>query len=143
MGLTNYWQRPAIIPSDRFSRILTDVQLLLPHMGVALAGVEGIGKPVVTAEMIGMNGQTPNAVEPFVLRQAEIDLRGDGVVRQYCKTEGLPYDLAVKAVLIVLRQHIGDDYKISSDQSEHGWDAARAVTQRVLRYGSQFQIDLD
>jgi hypothetical protein len=120
---------------------VSDVKRLLPTLDVRLAGDEGKGEPVLVDDAIVFNGEGAARCEPFALLRVEHDRRGRGVVSGFCKTEGLPYDLGVKAVLVVLKHHLRDEIKVSSDQRERGWAEARAAVQAALGYGEDFELD--
>lgn len=129
MGYTIYWQRPAQLPADPFAAAVEDFRQMLPLLGVPLAGPHGKGSPVIDSHRIAFNGRLPQCFESFDFRREEIDQRGDGIVRSFCKTNRLPYDLAVKTALLILRCRLGDQLVVSSDGGEEEWDEARRIAQ--------------
>lgn len=129
MGYTIYWQRPTQLPADRFAAAVEDFRQMLPQLNVPLAGPHGKGSPVLDPQQITFNGPSPQCCESFDFRREEDDRRGDGIVRSFCKTQRLPYDLAVKAALLILRNHLGDQLVVSSDGGEEEWDEARRIVE--------------
>lgn len=143
MGLTHYWLRPTELPPDKFASAVQDIHRLLPTLNVPLAGFEGTGEPILTDDTLMFNGAGGAACEPFEVHAVEFDRHGRPEKRAYCKTEGLPYDRAVKAALIVLKHHLGDDLTVTSDQPDDAWGDAGQVVQRALGFGSGFRLDQD
>lgn len=65
----------------------------------------------------------------------------DGLFFNFCKTAFKPYDLAVTAALVVLKKHLGDSIRISSDGEDCHWFDAKMVCQQELGYGMDFNLD--
>lgn len=63
-----------------------------------------------------------------------------GLLFDCCKTAYKPYDLAVTAALIILKHHMGDAIKVSSDGENKDWRDAAMVCQLVLGYGANFKL---
>lgn len=60
MGYTHYWRRAPVLDEERFARIVRDCRRVLPVLaafGVALAGPLGDGMPVMTEELLAVNGR--------------------------------------------------------------------------------------
>src|SRR4051812_32399048 len=114
MGLTHSWLRPTELPADAFAAAVKDIQLALKRANIPLAGFEGSGKPVFREDAVVFNGVQGAACEPFEIHQVEFDRRGRPEVFSFCKTQGLPYDLAVKAALIVFKSHLGETIQVMS-----------------------------
>ncbi len=141
MGLTHSWTRPTELPVDKFATAIRDVRRVLAHIDVPLAGFEGGGKPIFTDDAIVFNGVGGAGCEPFEIHQTEFDRRGRPAKFSFCKTEGLPYDLAVKAALIVLKARLGEVIRILSDEPDESWTCARQLVKQQVGCGSDFKLD--
>jgi len=58
----------------------------------------------------------------------------------FCKTSRKPYDLMVKAVLIVCKHYLKDDIDISSDGDGEDWIEAAKFVQSILGYVSEYVV---
>lgn len=91
--------------------------------------------PIVGTERITFNGLAPLAHETFEIRRAPTSLRK----WQFCKTNGLPYDEVVTAMLIVFKLHLGDSIRLRSDggwQTE--WDPGRSLVVECLGINTDY-----
>lgn len=139
MSVTHYWYRPTELPADLFAAAVADCRVCLAATAIPLGGFEGKGDPVFNDEHIVVNGVAGVDAEPFEIRRIEFDRRGRAEVFSYCKTEGLPYDICVRAALIILKNHLGDLIKVSSDKPD--WRDAIALVQQHMRYGATFSLE--
>lgn len=141
MGLTHYWQRPTELPAKEFAKAVADVRKVVEASGVALAGFDGTGQPRFGDDGFVFNGVGGAAVEPFEVRQIEFDRRGRNVVSCYCKTMGAPYDLCVRAALIVLRHHLGTGFSVTSDdRAEVNWAVALEHVRSAVSRDVEFAL---
>lgn len=140
MGLTHHWHRPTELPTEHFRAAVQDFRKLIVGGSTSLAGFDGSGEPILDEERIVFNGKGPTACEPFEISAVEFDRRGRPDFFGHCKTEHQPYDLYVKAALIVLSHHLNDSFRVSSDADNSDWDDARSLVQSHLGYGSAFQL---
>lgn len=62
---------------------------------------------------------------------------------QFCKTAQKPYDIAVAICLIIIKQRLKNNIKVSSDGDNCDWIDAKMICQRVLDYGTEYQINAD
>lgn len=141
MGLTHFWYRRTELPAELFDAASRDIRHVLQHSGVAIAGFEGTGEPILTSDTVVFNGQAGAACEPFEIHQTEFDRRGRDEVFGFCKTNGLPYDLAVKVSLVVLKHHFGKRFRVMSNDRDAAWSGARELVRAFLKYGDEFQLD--
>lgn len=109
-------------------------------MGISLAGADGNGQPVFTGKEVVFNGVAGTNCEPFIFRRIQPPRPGRNIVFEYCKTEHLPYDLAVQCCLIVFKHHLGDIIKITSDGTGDDWVNAKEVCNDILAYGNDFKL---
>lgn len=63
----------------------------------------------------------------------------DGLLFECCKTAYRPYDLALTAVLIILK-HYDNRVRVSSDGEEKDWIDAKFLCNNLLGYGMDFEI---
>ena len=141
MGWTHYWQRKITLPADRFMKALEDFRIMLAKTDIKLAGADGLGEPVLSEKEIIFNGIAGQNCEPFVIKSFELSRRSPARTFSYCKTEKLPYDICVQLVLIIMKQHFGDEIAISSDGSEDDWKQAKELCQKILKYGIEFKLE--
>jgi len=141
MGLTHHWRRPTELPGEAFRAAAGDVRQLLAGDETELAGFDGTGDPILSGERIVFNGTRPRACEPFEMAVVEFDRRGRPEVSGFCKTGHLPYDLYVRAVLIVLAHHLPEDLEVTSDEAGEQWQPARDLVRERLGYGGDFSLD--
>ena len=121
MGYTRYWRSrdtriDPITGSDKFSADFVEevkkiVAIADSDFGIKLGDGWGEGKPVISENLIELNGREDldEDCESFVLEASS-----EGCKFQFCKTERLPYDSVVLAVLRLARDY-GYVQKISSD----------------------------
>lgn len=139
MGLSHHWQRKTELPAASFREAVSDCRRLFQAAAAEIAGFEGFGPPVLADDHIVFNGKHPASCEPFEVAAVQFDRHGRAEFFGHCKTEHLPYDLFVKAALIVLARRLGPEFKVSSDAPD-SWDSARELVQRTLGYGADFQL---
>lgn len=58
-----------------------------------------------------------------------------------CETHFKPYDLAVAAVLVRLKEHLGDAIVIASQNDEHGFEDAKRLCRELFGWASKFEIE--
>src|SRR5712692_2656319 len=59
---------------------------------------------------------------------------------EYVKTGFRPYDIAVTAVLLIAKHHLGDQFIVHSNGADDQWSDAKRICQRVLGFGDWFGI---
>src|SRR6476660_4895162 len=112
MGLTHSWLRPTELPAEAFTAAVRDIQLVLKAADIPLAGFEGHGQPIFLDDTIVFNGVAGAGCEPFEIHQVEFDRRGRAEKFSFCKTQSLPYDVAVKVSLIIFKEQLGVIFKV-------------------------------
>lgn len=102
----------------------------------------GIGDPVVAGNLIAFNGAVPRSGESFhvwrVIENPGRETKRYGKFHAFCKTGGLPYDLAVTAALLVLKHYLGDQIVIVSDGGNAEWVAAKTLCYKTLGWGPEW-----
>lgn len=143
MSLTHYWRRPVELDETRFAEALNDFNRFISQSGIHLAGFEGRGDLTADHDHIVFNGAAPHCCEPFEIARVEFDRRGRDIVFSYCKTQGLPYDMAVRAALIIFNHYFPSKLSVSSDCSDQDWDKARQAVHDALGYGAAFKFTVE
>ena len=153
MGYTQYWYREKIIDQTNYNKIIADFKKIresLFNHGVLLAGQKGDGIPVLTDSQIIFNGsaESRGSAEPFRFdREIQFDnmrprkTAANGTIFQRTKTEGLAYDLAVTAFLVIAKHYLDGHINVNSDGHSEDWNGARELCQQILGYGNDFKLD--
>lgn len=134
MGWTHYWERQVELPADEFKKALADCKKVIGLLDISLAGTEGNGQPVFTDEEVVFNGIEGAKCEPFVFRRTQPPRPERDVVFEYCKTEHLPYDLAVQCCLVVFNHYFKELIEISTDGSGDDWQEAFDICRKEFDY---------
>lgn len=127
MGYTHYWAYqpdhpayrqawPAIV--DAAGRIVARVR----RAGITIAGPAGHGQPQLDlAGGVGFNGDAAVALdgETFTLMPPQDAAGLPQVISTFCKTNRLPYDVAVAGLLLLCQQLLPQIFTIASDGE---WD---------------------
>lgn len=58
-----------------------------------------------------------------------------------CETHFKPYDLVVTAALIRLKEHLGDEIKITTDGEERGFEDAKRLCRELFGWPDRFEIE--
>ena len=58
-----------------------------------------------------------------------------------CETDFKPYDLVVTAVMIRMKERLGDDFKITSDGDEHAFADAHRLCRELFGFPSRFELE--
>ena len=141
MGLTHSWLRPTELPATPFAAAVKDIRLVVSAAGVLLAGIEGRGEPILLDDTVVFNGAHGTGCESFEIHLVEFDRRGKAETFSFCKTQCLPYDVAVKAALIILKHHLGEMLRVFTDEPDNAWSEARQLVVRTVGFGEKFKLD--
>jgi len=96
MGFTRFWRRPRELDRERFGLYGIRCRGICNDFGDVVACIE------TNDEEVRLNGQPE--CEPFVVRRISNGRESDGLVSEFCKTQGLPYDAAVERCLAILAE---------------------------------------
>lgn len=140
MGYTHYWYHNRPFSKDEWTNIgigFSNLVKALPD--IRLAGVNGTGKLVFTADYLGFNGAAPHSCESFELFRTRdawatrLDRPENRPWRGFCKTNHQPYDLVVMALLLVVTEIAPSALNLESDEDMNGeaWAKARELTARL------------
>ena len=139
MGYTHHWNTKTEISQVQFNAIGDDLKRVIKacnDAGIKICGGLGCDKPVINSDEILFNGCKADGKEYetcYTIRKEN---------RQYfCKTERMPYDIAVTTFLIICKHYLGDDIEVKSDGKNKGFNSARIFCDKVLGYGLDFVSD--
>jgi len=146
MGYTHYWYRPGVLASrDAWARFLDDwrkIERALAGRGVGLVGVDGgdpVERSIACSAYVAFDGVSGQSCETFVLERIDRTPRAQsGVCFSFCKTERLPYDLAVTSCLLAAVRHFPHRIAVATDGQAADWNPARELCQEALGYGERF-----
>jgi hypothetical protein len=127
---THHWHLLRDIPLTVWEKIAADAHALIATSPVKLAldALHPSLPPRINEDEILFNGKVAEAYEDFRLSR-RFERRGFFFV----KTMDLPYDLIVRGVLAVARQHAPRILTVSSDASERDWQTALIMCGTVLK----------
>lgn len=121
MGYTHYWEIKEPIDANAWSKLQKGIQQI-----VGTAQDAGIDiKDDSNADQIFFNGVGAGEHETFVLEQGDLGF-------EFCKTAGKPYDMAVTASLILLKQELGNGVIIKSDGKWSDWESGLLLYETVF-----------
>jgi hypothetical protein len=143
MGYSHYWYREQELSAGAMEHITADFLRILKNLPVeaeivdmpdywnapgdiAFAGKNGTGEPMIFCRVSSVRCITPDrAREPWKA----------GKCFEHCKTDMLPYDLAVTSLLIIAKKHLPEDIRVFSDGRSDRWEKASGLCSRILGYG--------
>jgi hypothetical protein len=131
MSTTYYWYRPRELDRDAFQAWGDDCRKIIEAAGndqkegpVAIRGEDGTGQPVISPDLIALNGDASAGLEfePFVvprIMKKEFRDRADeqGRIFRFCKVAGRPYERVVAACLAAFERRFGPAVQIEADAS--------------------------
>ena len=138
MGYTIYWKTPEGFNTG-LERCASGIRQLLDFdtqdlaskplrmaTGPLLAGATGTGRPLFNGVHVELNGIGEDSNETFCLGLED----GFG----FCKTANKPYDVFVKASLIIAQLGLDqkNDLKVSCDGTKMDWVEAMLLVNRVI-----------
>lgn len=133
-----YWNRRGSFSTERFKAAVQDCRKVCQseRFSSQLAGWDGVGDPIFTETQLSFNGVEELAGETFSIER-------EGTPGIYsCKTEGLPYDAAVRCCLLILRHYVPEEIEISDDgRDKDKWINAQDFVNEVLQWDDEFHGD--
>ena len=119
MSLTHQWERVAPPSQDLeviYWEALTDARRLVVESPVALNVTRGAESEPAAIDL-SFNGVSEDGGETFALPKtyAALGCRGS------CQTRGRPYDIVVKAVLAIVRHHLGSAFIVIPGDGPSEW----------------------
>jgi len=119
MGYTHYWEIKKGTP--KLSKAcLDDIKKVCERYGKLIQFEEDEKKPIVLKPgEIRFNGIGENGHETFLIecppKPASYQAFKDGFLFNFCKTARKPYDIVVCEILLILKAHLQENIKLSSD----------------------------
>lgn len=112
MGYTHYF--PGLKTNEIFAEGVRDIVAAAEELGIKVCGADGYGEPIVTGDLIALNGDAESGLdyESFVIDGE------DGF--SFCKTARRPYDAVVTAILICAI--VGEFDGCEGIATDGGWD---------------------
>ena len=151
MGYTHYWYQDPKLDADKFAAASLDIAKVIEASEVTLAG--GMGDagttPEIGPEKIWINGVEDDAHETFAIeptaKKQDWESGEDSKVFNFCKTARKPYDEVVTASLAVLKHHLGDALRVSSDGDFDEWSEGLALAKAAtsLDLSALMQTELE
>lgn len=146
MGYTHYWYRKQLLDEKKFNEFAKACEAILTHcqneLGITLGDAMGEREPVVNPKIVAFNGTFDKGHESAMFKQEltqgqdYISENERGLCFEFCKTAYKPYDVAVTACLIAANHIFGEEnFTISSDGGEEGFQEGRELCQQLLGYG--------
>jgi hypothetical protein len=136
--VVHFWNRRGPFPPDKFKQAVQDCKKICTseEFEDVLAGWDGLGDPVFAENQISFNGIDDKSCETFSIENPALS----GL--QSCRTDNLPYDMAVRCCLIILRHHLPEDIEISSSNRDLGkWREAQHIVNDMLELEDEFALD--
>lgn len=140
MSTTYYWYRPRELDREAFQAWADDCRKIVEAAAsepggraVSIRGEDGTGEPVITADLVALNGDASLGLEfePFVVTRIikkEFRDRTDeeGRIFRFCKVAGRPYEAVVAECLAAFERRFGAVSRVEADVSgEASLTAAR------------------
>ncbi len=125
MGYTLHWERKPELSAEKFAEAVEKCRTVTNSLGINIAGIECQGEPVFAKDQIAFNGAVGEGCEPFIFDRIKTPRPGREVSYGFCKTQFLPYRIAVQCCLIILQRYFADEMIIISDEADpNDWDEA-------------------
>jgi hypothetical protein len=133
MGYTHYWSREEKVSDKKMKAIVKDFDKVLPEFKDLLEGWDGseykVNETPYDDGGFAFNGIGEEGHESFVFCPIK-----DDTGFNFCKTARKDYDIAVTSALIIIKNHLGKDIKISSDGDLEEWSEAIELCRKRLKY---------
>ena len=127
MGYVNYWTPENV--HEKFSKdFIKYVKKIISESGVPIKNHMGNADadPIITQKRIAFNGLDDSGHEAFVLFPR-------GLSRSFCKTNRKPYDIVVKAILMLAEQcgYISN-WRFDGEEDEQEYVDAKKLYDSVM-----------
>lgn len=133
MSYTQHWFRQIEIDQEIFNQIVGDVERMVPFWRKKGIKVE------CSSEIIYIDGFMFPQVIPDDWKSFFVTMKNGGI-HQFCNTNGNRFEIAVKAVLIIVKHHLKDKILVTSDGSVWNWSGAIDAVKEHLGYGEEFDL---
>lgn len=148
MSTTYYWYRPRELDREAFQAWADDCRKIIEAAAadkdghpVAIRGEDGTGQPVISHDLVALNGDASAGLEfePFVvprIMKKEFRDRTDeeGRIFKFCKVAGRPYESVIASCLAAFERRFGPAVRVEVDASgELALAAGRELAWRLIR----------
>jgi hypothetical protein len=121
MGYTHYWTIEKQIDESDWEKFLNGAVQI-----VTTATDAGIALDNDSAEkIVFINGVGEGAHETFAITATDTGFN-------FCKTAEKPYDTVVTAILILLKETLGENVKVTSDGDWNDWQGGQLLYETVF-----------
>lgn len=143
MGYTNYYHARHQENNKFPAKFVEDVKTIVTNSPCQIIGWDNDeleSKPEITEERIALNGAGENGHESFVMTPDGLNMFGEPDDNgRFCKTNRKPYDLIVKAILI-LAERRGDILHSNSPKFEFDGNRKEVEYTRAVRYLKKLKL---
>lgn len=139
MGYTHFYEVLDTKADLKTVEIGEDIAAVIRRCEIPIGDTLGTpeSRPLISRRLIAFNGIEPEACDDFSYPPM-FDLNPSLGLREgyaYCKTDRYPYDIVVCASLLVIKHHLGDNVRLSSDgrRNEPAWRKAIALHDYIFK----------
>ena len=139
MGYTQYYEVLDRKTDLKVTEIGRDIAAVIRRCEVPIGDMDGTpgSSPLISRRRIAFNGIEPEACDDFSYPPMS-DLNARFGLREgysYCKTQRHSYDLVVCVSLLIIKHHLGDNVRISSNgrRNELAWRKAIVLHDYIFK----------
>lgn len=139
VGYTHYYEILDTNADLKVIEIGRDIAAVIRRCEVPVGDMYGTpdSLPQISPSRIAFNGIEPEACDDF-LYPPMFDLNPSLGLREgysYCKTHRYPYDIVVCVSLLIIKHHLGDNARLSSNgrRNELAWRKAIALHDYIFK----------
>jgi hypothetical protein len=138
MGYSAYWDAtPGAYESAAFSKFVARVGDVLGAAPVSIAGPDGNGAPLLTGDLVSLNGAPDEMCETLYIPRVVVADDNPSQVFNSCKTAWQPYDVVATAILLLYRHHFPDAVTLSSDGEPAEWEPGRDLVKAACGFAPE------
>lgn len=137
MGYTHYFYTKPVLDEVTFKFLVKDAKKVLDS-GIDVVCFESDmpnKRPQTNKDVIRFNGKGEAGHETFYLARESkpMDYSDGNKAFNFCKTNNKPYDAYVVAVLILAKQWLGSDIRVSSDGDLLDWQEGKGILESIFK----------
>ena len=142
MGYTHYLRLKNIVTEDKLAMASADVKKAFELIKAELPNITikdgwGEDEPRINERAIWFNGDASKE-EDYETFFVEVGDKGFN----FCKTARMPYDVYVCVACLILKEHFGDDLRLTSDGIGKD-DEEKGIELNLLLGKNEYRIDDD
>ena len=141
MGYTHYWELNPNGKKKDLSGCLGKIkEVILQHADIIQYEEDKAKLPLVSNKLIRFNGIGNDGHETFYFeyppkKKVSYSVDDDGFIFAFCKTARKPYDIVVCKCLLILKEYLKEDMKLSSDGDWNCEDEWKPAIEQVTKMG--------